>query len=216
VKLNVIETLKSVNFITRELDFPINEVRIFIEEIPIFEPVPWQLRGIFQEVLEYENIGKPLNPFVGNGDFEVYLTHIRFEYKAELRLRFYLCKLDTITLRVLRIKDNTILFKRFISCDRLKKLAYSDLLSLIKGFDLNKMDSELVRKMFELKVYTLMSLAFVYNFLFFPTYNCEVIAMGNAIKDTVKAIEYIQNLIRGLGGSLQEILSNAWTLGELL
>jgi hypothetical protein len=216
MKLNVIEALKSVNFITRELDFPINEVRLFIEELPTFEPVPWQLRGIFQEALEYENISKPLNPFTGNGDFEVYHTHIRFEYKVELKLRFYLCKLDTITLRMVRIKDNTILFNRFISCDRLKKLAYSDLLSLINGFNLDKKDLELARRMFELKVYTLMSMAFVHNFLYFPTYNCEVIAMGNALKDTVKAIEHIQNFVKGLGESLQEILSTAWTLGELL
>jgi DNA relaxase NicK len=70
--------------------------------------------------------------------------------------------------------------------------------------------------MFELKVYTLIAMTFVYNFLNFPTYNCEVTAKGNALKDTVRAIEYIRNFIGRMGESLQEILSTSWTLGELL
>jgi hypothetical protein len=205
MRINIKDTLnKSMNII-RGVNFPINEIKLLTNELPIFEPVPWQLRDVFQEVLEYEEVNKPMNPFTRNGKYDVYLAHLKPEYRAELELRFYLCELNSISLRIVRIKDNTIIFNNSIFSDELKELAYSDIDSLINDFN-NKKDSELENKMSELKAYTLILLAFIHNFLHFPTHNCEVVTHGNLLKSTDRAIKHIQNVVTDMGETLQEIL----------
>jgi hypothetical protein len=221
--LNVVEVLKGMNFImdsiNKELSGPslsLEEIKILIERLVVFEPILWQLRGLFGEKFEYEEVGKPLSPFATNGDFVPYLVYLKAGYKVELGLNFRLWELDNITFSVVRVKDNTILFNHSILRDKLKTMAYSDLLSLINDFRLNKDNKELARKMFELKVYTLLSMAFVDSFLDFPTYGCKVIVDGYALKNTVEAIYRIKDFLNKIGNSTFKVLSNAWTLGVLL
>ena len=221
--INVIEVLKSVNFIINSIDRELHglsignrEVKILVEKVVTFEPIPWQLRGLLGKNFKYEKAGEPLNPFATNGDFVPYLAYLKAWHKVELGLNFSFGKFNSITLNFVRTKDNTILFNHTILRDRLKTVAHSDLLSLIKEFNLNRGNKRIISKMLEVKACVLLSMTFVENFLDFPTYGCKVIADGLALRDTVEAIYRINGFLNKIGNSTLKVLSNAWTLGELL